>query len=216
MIELYEKMRISVLEGEEEESINLAQKVLVAGIDPVEAMEKGFLKGISEAGQLYENGEYFLPELVCSADAMKAALQILDEEIKKTPENINRKGTVLLATVSGDVHDIGKTIVGAMMTAAGYEIHDLGSDVPNEEVIDFIKKIKPDIVGLSALLTTTMEEQRNIIQRLETEELRNQVKVIIGGAPVSKEWCEKISGDGYSDSAAGAVRLVDNLMAQRR
>ncbi len=214
MDELYDQMRIAVLEGEEDHAVELAQRVLAAGMNPVEAMNRGFLKGISEAGQLYEAGEYFLPELMCSADAMKAALEILDEEMKKNSNDIKKRGIVVLATVAGDVHDIGKTIVGAMMTAAGYKIHDLGADVPNEKVIHAVEELKPDILGLSALLTTTMEEQLNIINQLKAEGLRSNVKIIIGGAPVNKQWCEKIAADGYSDNAIAAVKLADELLAK--
>jgi len=213
MKELYDQMRIAILEGEEEYAVELAQSVIENGMDPVEAMNQGFLKGICEAGQLYEDGEYFLPELMCSADAMKAALGILDEELKKNPNSIKKKGIIVLATVAGDVHDIGKTIVGAMMTAAGYKIHDLGANVPNHDVIKAVKKFKPDILGLSALLTTTMEEQLNIINQLKAEGLRNNVKIIIGGAPVNKQWCEMIAADGYSDNAIAAVKLADELFA---
>ena len=161
MEQLFEEMKNSVLEGEEKEAAELAQKALDSGMDPVAVMDKGFLKGINEAGKLYEEGEFFLPELVCAADAMKAALEVLDEELKKCADNNTKTGKVVLATVQGDVHDIGKTIVGAMMTANGYEVYDLGSDVPNEKVLSAIDDVKPDIVGLSALLTTTMEQQKN-------------------------------------------------------
>lgn len=116
-------------------------------------------------------------------------------------------------TVQGDVHDIGKTIVGAMMTAAGYEVHDLGTDIKNEDVIAKVKEIKPDVLGMSALLTTTMEEQGNVIKLLEAEGIRDDVKVIIGGAPVNQAWADKITADGYSDNAIAAVKLIDSLIA---
>jgi len=119
-----------------------------------------------------------------------------------------------MATVAGDVHDIGKTIVGAMMTAAGYKIHDLGADVPNQEVVKAVEKLKPDILGLSALLTTTMEEQLNIINQLKAEGLRSSVKIIIGGAPVSRQWSDMIEADGYADNAIAAVKLADALLAK--
>jgi len=212
MEQLFEEMKNSVLEGEEEEAAELAQKALDSGMDPVAVMDKGFLKGINEAGKLYEEGEFFLPELVCAADAMKAALEVLDEELKKCADNNTKTGKVVLATVQGDVHDIGKTIVGAMMTANGYEVYDLGSDVPNEKVLSAIDDVKPDIVGLSALLTTTMEQQKNVIEMIREAGKRDEVKIMVGGAPVSRQWSEKIGADGYSDNAIDAVKMAGILI----
>lgn len=212
MEQLFEEMKNSVLEGEEEEAAELAQKALDSGMDPVAVMDKGFLKGINEAGKLYEEGEFFLPELVCAADAMKAALEVLDEELKKCADNNTKAGKVVLATVQGDVHDIGKTIVGAMMTANGYEVYDLGSDVPNEKVLSAIDDVKPDIVGLSALLTTTMEQQKNVIEMIREAGKRDEVKIMVGGAPVSRQWSEKIGADGYSDNAIDAVKMAGILI----
>jgi corrinoid protein of di/trimethylamine methyltransferase len=213
MENLYEKMKEAVLEGDEEIARELAQKALQEKLDLIRVMNEGFLKGITEAGQLYADGEYFLPELVCSAEAMNVALEVLDEELKKNTAGIINSTKIVLATVQGDVHDIGKAIVGAMLTAAGYEIHDLGADVSNDAVILAVRQIKPDILGLSALLTTTMEQQKNIMDLLVQEGLKDSVKVIVGGAPVSREWAEKIKADGYSDNAIDAVKLVKELMA---
>ncbi len=211
--ELYETMKNAVLEGDENLAADLAKSALEKDMDLSKVMNEGFLKGIQEAGDLYQAGDYFLPELVCSADAMKVALEILAPALKNASGDIvTTRGKVVLATVQGDVHDIGKMIVGAMLTAAGYEIHDLGSDVPNEKVIEAVKESKPDILGLSALLTTTMEEQKNIINTLVQNNLRDDLKVIVGGAPVSAKWAEMIHADGYSDNAMDAVKLVTRLL----
>ena len=209
----FDEMRIAVLEGEEDRAVELAKFALSEKMDLLSVMNEGFLKGIMEAGQLYEDGDYFLPELVCAADAMKAALAVLDEELKKDPAGSIKKGTVLTATVQGDVHDIGKTIVGALLTAGGFEVCDLGADVKNEEIIKAVREKKPDIVGLSAMLTTTMEVQKTVIELLKAEGLLDSVKVIVGGAPVSREWSEKIGADGYSDNAINAVKLANQLLA---
>jgi corrinoid protein of di/trimethylamine methyltransferase len=213
MGEIFEKMKAAVLEGEESEATALAKQALSDRMDLKTVMDEGFLKGIQEAGRLYADGEYFLPDLVCSADAMKAALSVLDEELKKPASGFTSKGRIIMTTVQADVHDIGKIIVGAMLTAVGYVVHDLGVDVPNEEVLAAIDEIKPDVVGLSALLTTTMVEQKNIIDALKAAGKRDDVRVIVGGAPVTHEWAKKISADGYSDDAIGAVALVNGLIS---
>ncbi len=211
--ELYESMRDSILDGDEELAAELAESSLKNNLDLTKVMNEGFLKGIQEVGELYQAGEYFLPELVCSADAMKAALEILTPALKNSSgfDEIT-KGRIVIATVEGDVHDIGKKIVTAMLTAAGYDVFDLGVDVPADQIIRAVAERKPDILGLSAMLTTTMQEQKNIITLLEDENLRNQVKVMVGGAPVSGRWAEMIHADGYSDSAVDAVKLAAQLL----
>lgn len=212
-MEIYELMKEAVLDGDEDEAVALAQQALDEDLDLQAVMNEGFLAGIQEAGQLYEDEEYFLPDLVCSADAMKCALEVLDEKLKASAEGTEQQAKIMLTTVQGDVHDIGKTIVAAMMTASGYEVYDLGADVPNEEVLAKVKEVKPDVLGLSALLTTTMEEQGTIIEMLKAEGLRDDIKVIIGGAPVNQDWADKIGADGYSGDAIAATKLVKALLA---
>lgn len=214
MTELYEEMKRSILEGDEFLAVELAYAALNENLDLTKAMNEGFLKGIQEVGELYQAGEFFLPELVCSADAMKAALEVLTPALKQSSDGGGiSKGQVVVATVEGDVHDIGKKIVAAMLTSAGYEVYDLGSDVPTEKIIETVEARKPDVLGLSALLTTTMQEQKKIIELLKDKELRDQVKVIVGGAPVNNQWAEIIHADGYSDNAMDAVKLTARLLA---
>jgi len=212
MSQQLEEMKNAVLEGDEVLASRLAHYALQNHLDMKQVMDEGFLRGIQEAGVLYEQGEYYLPDLVCSADAMKCALEILDAEIKKPTSGVASKGKVVLASVQGDVHDIGKIIVGAMLTASGYEVTDLGPDVPNDLVIERAVEIHADLIGLSALLTTTMEEQRNIVNRLKEWGIREKYKLIVGGAPVTHQWASGIGADGYSDDAVGAVALVDGLI----
>ena len=212
--ELFEAMRNSILDGDEDFAGELAQKALDENADLMKVMNEGFLKGIQEVGELYQAGEFFLPELVCAADAMKAALEILTPALKESNGGAEiSKGSVVIATVEGDVHDIGKKIVGAMLTAAGYDVYDMGIDVPTELLVKTVEERKPDVLGLSALLTTTMQEQKNTIELLEKSDLRDKVKVIIGGAPVSSRWAEIIRADGYSDNAVDAVKLVAKLLS---
>jgi len=212
MSQPFEEMKRAVLEGDEDLARELAVEALAQHWDLKQVMNEGFLKGISEAGTLYEEGEYFLPDLVCSADAMKSALQVLDDEIKKPTSDIVSRGKVLLATAEGDVHDIGKTIVGAMLTAAGYEVTDMGPDVPNETILAKALEIKADLIGISALLTTTMEAQRNMVRLMEETGQRQHYKFIVGGAPVTHSWSSTILADGYADDAISAVGLVDSLI----
>lgn len=212
MGDLHDEMRLAVLEGEEEAAATLANQVLERQLDPIQAMNEGFLKGIREAGELYQSGEYYLPELVCSADAMKSALSILQPAMQATSDQVLSKGLALLATVEGDIHDIGKTILGAMLTAGGYEVVDLGSDVPLRQILAEVKEKRPNILGMSALLTTTMEGQKTVLDLLAEEGLRDHIKVLVGGAPVSREWSERIGADGYADNAVDAVHVADRLM----
>lgn len=212
--ERLDEMKNSILDGDEELAKELAEAALRENLDLTRVMNEGFLSGIQEVGELYQSGEFFLPELVCSADAMKAALEILTPALKSSSNSAGMaKGHVVIATVEGDVHDIGKKIVAAMLTAAGYDVYDLGIDVPAEKILETVEKKKPEILGLSALLTTTMQEQKNVIALLEERNMRDQVKVIIGGAPVSSRWAEIIRADGYSDSAVDAVKLVGRLLS---
>lgn len=213
--ELFEAMRNSILDGDEELAAELAGSALNEKLDLTKVMNEGFLKGIQEVGELYQAGDYFLPELVCAADAMKAALEILTPALKKASGSAGiTKGQVVIATVEGDVHDIGKKIVAAMLTAAGYDVYDMGIDVPSDKIIEAVTERKPEVLGLSALLTTTMQEQKNIIALLEKENLRDHIEVIIGGAPVSSRWAELIHADGYSDNAVDAVKLVARLLSR--
>ena len=212
MSDLFEKMREAVLDGIEEDAEELAKEALANNLELKDVMDKGFLKGIQEAGQLFADGEYFLPDLLCAAEAMKVAMAVLEEELKKPSAGIDSKGKIVLATVQGDVHDIGKIIVASLFTASGYEVHDLGTDVPNEDVIQAVKDLNPDFLGLSALLTTTMEEQRAVVEGLKEAGLRDVSLILIGGAPVTQEWCVKINADGYADDAVSAVELAAKML----
>ena len=211
MNQIYEEMKEAVLEGEEEQAARLARQVLDENLPLKEVMDEGFLAGIQEAGRLYAEGSYYLPDLICAADAMKAALETLGDEIRKPTSQVKSRGKILLTTVQGDVHDIGKVIVGSMLTAAGYTVIDLGVDVPNEEVVRRVAEEKPDFLGLSALLTTTMAEQGHIIRLLKEQGMRDQIRVMIGGAPVTHEYGQRIGADGYSDDAVAAVALAGSF-----
>jgi len=211
---LLAEMKTAVLEGEIEAGKTLARQALDAGVDPLECIENGFVAGINEVGALYEAGDMFLPELVAAAEVMKEALAVLEPELLKSKQSRDILGRVIIGSVAHDIHDIGKDIVASMLTASGFEVFNLGIDVPGETFISKVKELKPDLVGMSALLTTTMPEQKNIIEMLNKAGLRDSVRVMVGGAPVNREWAEEINADGFAENAVEAVKLAKALMGR--
>jgi len=206
------ELRRTVLSYDVEGAILAAKKAVEVGVDPLKAIEEGLAQGIREVGNKFGKGEIFLPELVMAAEAMKKALEVLEPELKRKKKERKTLGRVLLGTVAGDIHNIGKTIVAAMLTANGFEVYDLGEDVPTERFVEKVRELKPDLLGLSALLTTTLPAQEVVIETLKREGLRKTLKVIIGGAPASKEWAEKIGADGYGANAVEAVQVSKKLL----
>lgn len=209
-------MSQAVIDGDEEAASRLAREALQLKLDPAEVIEKGYVPGIQKAGELWEKGEYFLPELITSSEAMKAALAILEPEIKNRDQGRKVKGKIVIGTVEGDIHDIGKNIVASMLQASGFEVYDLGADVKLEKFIDKAEEVGADIIGLSALLTTTMIGQKRLVELLFQRQLRERYKVIVGGAPVTADWANRIGADGYAENAVAAVHLVQQLLGQAR
>jgi corrinoid protein of di/trimethylamine methyltransferase len=210
--ELFKKMSQSILDGDSDAAIDLAKQAIEAGIDPLDAITKGFVIGVNQVGESFSCGQAFLPELVMAGEAMKAAVATLEPEMQKRGTVRQVFGKVVLATVEGDIHEIGKTLVGTMLSASGFQVYDLGVDVPSARIIDKVKEVDADLVGLSALLTTTMVKQREVIEELDKLGLRKKVKVMVGGAPVTRDWVQKIEADGYSEDAIGAVGLAKQLV----
>lgn len=208
---LYSKLEQAVIDGESEDAEALAKQALEAGLDPLACIDNGLTKGIQRVGELFSSGEYFLPELIMGADAMKAALNVLEPALVG---NQHREvvGRVVLGTVQGDLHEIGKTLVGTMLTANGFDVIDIGVDKSTDEFIAAIKENNADIVGASALLTTTMLQQKALIQALEGAGLRDQVKVMVGGAPVTDSYAKEIGADGYAEDAISAVDMAMRLI----
>ena len=209
--DLYEKLRQSVIEGEPDDAELLAKQALEEGLDPLTCINEGLTKGIQRVGELFASGEYFLPELIIGAEAMKRALAILEPAMvgDQAREVV---GTVVLGTVEGDMHEIGKTLVGTMLTANGFKVIDLGVDQSADKFIAAIKENKAEIVGASALLTTTMLQQGKIVEALKAEGLADQVKVMVGGAPVTESFASEIGADGYAEDAISAVDLAFRLI----
>lgn len=214
--DLYQKMADSVITGDQETSAALARQSLELGIAPLETIDNGFVKGIRVVGDRFGAGELFLPELVMSAEAMKAALAILEPELAKSSVARENQGSVLACTVQGDIHDIGKRIVCTMLSANGFTVVDLGVNVKIDRFVEEIKTRKPDIVAMSALLTTTAPNQGKVIKLLAKEGIRDQYIVMVGGAPTSLSWSKEIGADGYGENATEAVRVAKELMAKKR
>jgi len=202
----------SVIEGRPEPTVALVQQALQEGHEPLMIVEAGLTPGMRTVGEKFSCGEYFIPHLVLAGRAMQASMRVLEPEIKRRGQAAQKAGTVVIGTVHGDIHEIGKSLVGIMLTANGFEVHDLGVDVPPAKFVATARETGAQIVGLSALLTTTMVVQRKVIEALEAEGLRSKVRVMVGGAPVSQSWAEEIGADGYAEDSTGAVELARRLV----
>ncbi len=209
--EVIKKLQQAVIEGEPEDAEKFAKQALDQKVDPLECINKGLMPGIQKVGELFSTGEYFLPELIIGADAMKAALDILEPALVGGQER-SVVGRVVLGTVEGDLHEIGKTLVGTMLTANGFKVTDIGVDQTSEAFVQAIQENKADIVGASALLTTTMLQQKKLIEALENAGIRDKVKVMIGGAPVTDRYAKEIGADGYAEDAISSVDIAYRLM----
>jgi trimethylamine corrinoid protein len=215
-IQLLEKAKQSIIDGDKDLALELAQQGLSDGLDPAEFIEKGFVPGIMEIGELFEDGVIFLPEVMMAADAIKEAVDILNAAMEAAGTVRERKGKVVLATVESDLHDIGKGIVAALMVANGFEVIDLGRDVSSEKIIDAAIAHNADIIGTSALLTTTMMHQKEIEDLLIERGLKGKIKTIIGGAPVTVRWQNKIGADGFGETAADSIKLVNSIIREKQ
>lgn len=212
--EFFKQMAQSIIDGDSDLSVELAQKAIQENMHPLEAITKGFVVGVNYIGDQFGKGEAFLPELVMAGEAMKAAVATLEPELKKLGSVRETMGRVVLATVEGDIHEIGKTLVGTMLSASGFEVTDLGVDQPADKIIGKAIEIDAQIIGMSALLTTTMVRQREVIEELDKEGLRPRIKVMVGGAPITRDWFQKIKADGYSEDAVGAVKVAKELVGK--
>ncbi len=210
--ELFKKMSQSIIDGDSDAALELAKESISANINPLDAITKGFVVGVNTVGAAFGRGEAFLPELVMAGEAMKAAVGILDPELKKRGTERKMLGKVVIATVEGDIHEIGKSLVATMLGASGFEVYDLGVDTSSEKIIGKALEVNADIIAMSALLTTTMVKQKEVIDELEKEGLRKRVKIMVGGAPVTRDWVNAIGADGFSEDAIGAVAIAKHLM----
>jgi corrinoid protein of di/trimethylamine methyltransferase len=210
---LFEKMADAVIRRSKEDCVGLASQALEEGIEPIEAIQEGYAKGMETVGNEFESGRIYLPEMMESAEAMNAAVDVFKPAMQsKGSGKLATRGTVLLATIQGDMHDIGKNIVRLLLSGSGFEVIDLGKDVPVSRIIEEAEAKDVDIIGLSALMTTTMGYMPALIKELDEMGIRQSFKVMVGGAPVTEEWAAKIGSDGYAENAVGAVRIASELV----
>jgi len=213
---LYARMSEAIVAGDAGAAAALARTALAALLDIREVIEAGYIPGIRRVGVLWEEGEYFLPELIASADAMKAAMGLLKPALEASAAAGLSRGRIVIGTIAGDIHDIGKNLVASMLSANGYDVVDLGADVAPDRFIDAAYESRADIIALSALLTTTMLGQRRVVERLRERGLRDRFKVLVGGAPVNRVWAAEIGADGYGENALAAVARAGELLAAAR
>jgi corrinoid protein of di/trimethylamine methyltransferase len=203
----------SVVNGRVQEAVDLAHQARAAGLEPLIIIEQGLRPGMDIVGERFSCGEAFIPHLVMAGKAMKAAMATLEPDLKRHGQGTTPAGTAVIGTVKGDIHEIGKSLVGIMLTANGFDVHDLGVDVPIEAFVAKVKETGAQLLGLSALLTTTMVVQRRVIEALQAADIRPQVRVLVGGAPVGRAWAEEIGADGYAEDARAAVAEARRLLA---
>lgn len=209
---LLEDIKDAVIRGDTPAAVALAEKIVSESVDPILAFEQGLRAGITIVGDGFSKGDLFLPDLAMAAETMKAAGSILEEEIQRSGAVREKLGTIVIGTVAGDMHDIGKTIVSTMLNTRGFDVVDLGVDVSNEEFIDAVKEHNPLILGMSSLLTITAKKLSEVIQSLEEAGLRAKTNVIIGGGAVTGDYADEIGADGYGQDAEQAVRLAKKLI----
>ena len=209
---LLSQLTASVVNGQVEASVDLTRQARSAGLEPLVIIEQGLRPGMDVVGERFSCGEAFIPHLVMAGKAMKAGMAVLEPELKGGAGR-GAAGTAVLGTVKGDIHEIGKSLVGIMLTANGFEVHDLGVDVPVETFVAKVRETGAQILGLSALLTTTMVVQRRVIEALKEAGLRSRVRVLVGGAPVGQSWAQEIGADGYAEDARGAVAEAKRIVA---
>lgn len=202
--ELIKKLSESVVEMEEEETVELAKECIENNISAYEAIDKGLAHGMNRAGELYEEGEYYIPELLMCSDAMYSGLEVLKPHLKKN--DLGKKHKIVIGVIQGDTHDIGKNLVKIMMETEGFEVIDLGRDVPPRDFVDKAKEIEADIICMSTLMTTTMDGMEEVIKLLKEEGIRDKVTVMIGGGPISQNFADKIGADVYTTDASRAAK----------
>ena len=211
--ELLKALSDCVVDMEDEEVTSVAEEYIAAGYPALDGILDGLVDGMQKASDLYEQEEYFIPEMLICSDAMYNGLAVLRPHLQQTSSEEKHK--IVIGVVEGDTHDIGKNLVRIMLEAGGYEMYDLGRDVPLQKFVEKAKEVNADVIAMSTLMTTTMPGMGKVVELLKEAGMRDDVKVIIGGAPISWSFAKKIGADGYSENAVEAVKLVDHLMTNK-
>jgi len=211
--EILAGLALAVVEMEEQRAVELAHEALAEGMDAYEAISEGLARGMEVVSQKYDDEEYFVPEILLCSDAMYAAIEVLKPHLK--PESVGTPAKIVIGVIEGDTHDIGKNIVRIMLDTAGFEVHDLGRDVPVERFVEEAVRLEADIIAVSTLMSTTREGMRRLVERLVAEGVRERFKVLIGGPPLSWTYCREIGADAYGSSAPEGVRLARELAGDR-
>jgi trimethylamine corrinoid protein len=209
---ILENLAVVIAEGDEDKAKESAQQALKNHIDPLEAIEQGLSKGMAAVGERFEKGEAYLPELLMAANNFNAAMEILEPEIEAQQKKVTKLGKILIGTVKGDVHNIGKNIVSTVLNITGFEVIDLGVDISSLSFVEEAEKRKVDLIALSSLMTTTMGGQKEVIDILREKKVRDRYLVMVGGGPVTSEWTDKIGADGYGRNAMEAVEVAKELL----
>lgn len=213
MSKLFNQMKLAILNQDSDEAVKLAEQAVAQGVKPIDAIEQGFAKGMEEIGILFDKLEVFLPDVITAADAMIAAVDVLNKHIP-VGESKESVGKVVIGTIKGDIHDIGKNIIKTMLLASGFEVFDMGKDVSPNAFVNRAKEVDANIIAMSALCTSTMFHMPDVIRILSEEGLRDKFKVIVGGAPVLPDWAQKIGADGYGKNCTEAVQICKKLIKE--
>ncbi len=214
--EIFDRLSFSIVKADKEMARETAQEVITQKIDPIEAIEKGLSKGMDIIGERFSKMEAFLPELMMAAQTFDTAMEILEPEIAAQKREVSTRGTIVIGSVKGDVHNIGKNIVATVLKTGGFEVHDLGVDVSSLSFVEAAQKNRADVIALSSLMTTTMPGQKEVMEVLKEMGLREQYYVIVGGGPVNQQWADQIGADGYGETAADAVLLARDLLTEKK
>jgi corrinoid protein of di/trimethylamine methyltransferase len=214
--EIFDRLSFSIVKADREMAREAAEEIIKQKIDPIEAIEQGLSKGMDIIGEQFSKMEAFLPGLMMAAQTFDSAMEILEPEIAAQKREISKRGTIVIGSVKGDVHNIGKNIVATLLKTGGFNVHDLGVDVSPLSFVEAAQKNQADVIALSSLMTTTMPGQKEVIEVLKEMGLRDRYYVIIGGGPVNQQWADQIGADGYGETAADAVLLARDFLAERK
>lgn len=213
--ELFEKLKQAVMEGEEETLVTLVEGAIET-TDPLAMVEQGMMPGMTEVGNRFSAGEAYLPELLMAAEAWEQAMKIIKPKLVAAGASMDKQGTIVLGTVQTDIHEIGKNILGNLLTTAGFEVHDIGHDAPASKFIDKAQEVDADIIAASAIMSTTVPYQKDIIEMLKARGIRDKYLVMVGGGVVTQEWADEIGADGYGDLASDAVKVAKTLVGSKK